>query len=406
MLIDKPTPCISFKSNPRYIHTYYYSNVIFTGLSLNFPDILLYLKDENKLILPYNERFMSFNKKTFYEENGMTFELNAVSSSSFYDDPVYFFVYNTENYYHFIYDTLPYLYQFFELRKTHPSIKLLVQRSSKTNDLLKFVKETFELLDLEYVFIDGNTNYKDVYFGSSLTHEDLSNEPPNKEIFTIYEKMISKANSMQIEIPELLHKKIYVSRRSYLHNCGDNIGTNYTNRRVCLEETELVDFLSTKDFVEVFPETWSMIAKIQIFSTAKGVVGFIGGGVCNLLFSPCSTESIVLLSPYFLDINYRFKYSLDHTSIRYYSNTSVHFIKHPFAKYMRVKIVAGQYKDVWAEIEDIELDKFNVILGNKTSVTIPTNGERTYVGIDDVQLADNGLNSPFHLDLDLFKEWI
>ena len=42
------------------------------------------------------------------------------------NDPVFFFIYNTDNYYHFIYDTLPYLITYNHLKSDISNLKLLM----------------------------------------------------------------------------------------------------------------------------------------------------------------------------------------------------------------------------------------------------------------------------------------
>jgi len=401
-------PIVTILDNPRDIHLYKLENVICTGLSLYYPNVLLLSKNNDKLYLPYNEKSMSFNRKTIYEEKDMKFEVCNKNIDNVVTTPVFFFIYNVENYYHFIYDTLPYLYYYFEVKNTIPECKLLIQTHSVNTTLFKFVKETLELLNIhDLEFVKENTLYSTVYVSSSLTHQDKSNEPPNKQAFYIYEKCINEAlNSCNTLFPI---EKMYVSRRTYLHNDTSNIGTNYTQRRVLKEETEIVEYLNTLNFKEVFPECWTMREKIYYFSNAKVIVGLIGGGMCNLLFSNNNTKSLVICSPYFLDINYRFKYSMEHTQIKYIKDTSVEYSIYPYAKYQRVKLKDGKY----AEIIDVIKENNDIILkcmlGSETSVSILCSNNIITVNSKDVNLIDNGLNSPFTLDITSiykFKDWL
>jgi hypothetical protein len=401
------------KDEPRNIYLYNLENVTCTGISLYYPNILLL--SNNTLYLPYNEKSMSFNRKTIYEETDMKFIPNSINYNKVITTPVFFFIYNVENYYHFIYDSLPYLYYYFELKKTGCNCKLLIQtHDNKSKELFPFVKETLNLLNIseeDLLFVDNNTLYSRVYISSSLTHQDKSNYPPNKQIFDIYKRCIDKALLTVDNIIPI--DKMYISRRTYLHNDTSNIGTNYTQRRVLKQETELVEYLNTLGFKEVFPELWTMKEKIFYFSNAKTIVGLIGGGMCNLLFSDKNVKSLVICSPYFLDINYRFKYSMEHTQIKYIKNTEVEYNIYPYANYQRVKILSGEHKDKYAEIVDayyLEKDlMIKCMLGSETSVSVLCSDNIVVINSKDIQLIDKGLNSPFNMDVSSIyslKEWL
>jgi len=64
-----------------------------------------------------------------------------------------------------------------------------------------------------------------------------------------------------------------------------------------------------------------MKEKIDMFSSAKYVAGPIGGGMCNVIFSPPSTKVISINSPLFFDVNKRFKYSMNHTCLNHFNHT-------------------------------------------------------------------------------------
>ena len=106
--------------------------------------------------------------------------------------PVFYFVYNMANYYHFVYDTLPYLYGYFNEKKVHPDMKLLVSPPDGKDDLYPFVWESLELLGIkrqDVIFLDTDTVYDRVCIGSSLTHNGLSNCPPHQGVFDILNSM-------------------------------------------------------------------------------------------------------------------------------------------------------------------------------------------------------------------------
>ena len=129
------------------------------------------------------------------------------------------------------------------------NLKLLMSPPEGKKDLYPFVWDTFELLGItraDVIFLDTKTRYNTVLVGSSLTHDGLSDKPPHKGIFDIINRM--KGNSNGVE-------KIYVSRRSWIHNNKDNLGTDYTERRRCLNEDDVVNFLQKRGFKEIFVRT-------------------------------------------------------------------------------------------------------------------------------------------------------
>jgi hypothetical protein len=158
-----------------------------------------------------------------------------------------------------------------------------------------------------------------------------------------------------------------------------------------------------------------MIEKIFYFFHAKSIVGLIGGGMCNLLFSPSTTKSTVICSPLFLEINNRFKYCMEHTNIQFVTSTEIIFERHPYAKYQRIKILSGKFKDMYAEITAAKLNPtsnqidLTCMLGDTTSVSILCSDNKITISSANVELIDQGLNSPFSLDMTSIyglKQWL
>jgi hypothetical protein len=301
--------------NGRDIEVAYFFSCQFTGLSKHYPQPLIYSHQTHKLHLPTKEMFMSLGRGTVYEET-MEYDVeHPFDFKNFFSVPVFYFVYNMANYYHFIYDTLPYLYSYFNEKKINPDLKLLVSPPEGRDDLYPFVWECLELLGIgrkDVVFLNPETLYNMVVVGSSLTHNGLSNTSPHSGVFDIIHRMKGKYQG-----PE----KIYVSRRTWLHNNFENIGTNYTERRRCVNEDEVVELFKSYGYDEVFCENMTMKEKIGLFNSAKHVAGPIGGGMCNVIFSPQKTKVISINSPLFFDVNTRFEYSMMHTQLHHFNHT-------------------------------------------------------------------------------------
>jgi len=376
--------------NNRSINIYKIENVKPVGSNLYYPNCML--KSEGIIYNPINERIMSLMNLDKTEIKIEEFETNK-----FEDDPLFFFIYNTDNYYHFVYDTLPYLISFLKIKKEIKEIKLLMNYPNSNNKYFyKFVNEFLDILGIksdEIKIVDKNTNYRNIYISSSYTHGDDSNLPPRKEIYEFYKRMSSIVlNNNKMETP----KNIYVSRRTWINKDLSNIGTNYTTRRRLNIEDELVDLLKSKGYAEVFTESLTTIEKIIMFQQAENIIGSIGGGLCNVLFSSEKTNLIAIVSPTFLDINKRFEYSFNNVNTLYFNETR-HIELDKWKKYMRVS-----FNDIVGEIEEIHKNKLLIsyvdenVAGWNSSMKF----NKILVNKNDCKPLDDGLNSHWTFDIE------
>jgi hypothetical protein len=396
---------ISTPDSSRRIAYTKFEDVVFCGRNLHYPNLLLHTSSQ--LISPYDERVMSLKCDSFYEKNIYTGPL--YQGQSRYVDSVFFFALNVDNYFHFIYDSLPYLYYYIELKKTLPSLKLLVQTSSPTKQSLPmFVTESFSLLGIdEYILLEKDVQYKEVYVGLSMTHGGQSNEPPHPSAFFIWNQMSASASSfLSSDLKPI--DKLYISRRSWLSKHPENIGTNYTLRRKCVNEDALVSYLESKGYTEVFCEDMTMAEKLFYFSNAKAIVGIIGGGLCNALFSKKNTVLHCLNTPAFLDINQRFLFSMQHTRLSVHSICSHAAHEGPYTLYTRAKILDedSPLYDKIGEISSYLNGQYELKVAKEAVAGFSQDFAFDSVYVDESKLAplDGGLNSPFVCDLDTFKQ--
>jgi capsular polysaccharide biosynthesis protein len=379
--------------NNRIINIYKLEHFSVTGHNLFYPNILL--QTETDLILPLLEKTMSLNMGTIYEKNKMIFNPLKQKIKYTCKEPLFFLIYNTDNYFHFIYDTLPYLISYFELKKTIPNLKLLMQYPNpQKQEMYRFVLEFLKILDItkeDIILVNTNTKYNEIYISTSYTHDIDSNLPPRKEIFDFYKNIVNivKYKYKPIKSPQY----IYISRRTWLHNDFSNIGTNYTTRRKLVNENELVENLLKEGYEEVFTEKLTTIEKIQYFSNATNVIGAIGGGIANVLFSPKTTKLIAIISPTFLELNQRFKFCLNTVNVFYDMNTK-HIEDTEFKTYMRVKTKDNK---IIGEIEKIYDNKLLISYtdGSNTGWNSQNDYKKIELFINDVEKLDNGLNSPW-----------
>ena len=231
--------------NGRKIDLYKFENCLFTGLNLYYPNTLI--KFENELVLPTLERTMSLKSGTIYEKFNMNFDYYEKDCKNSCNIPLFFFIYNTDNYFHFLYDSLPYLISYLHLKNSIPHLKLLMQYpNEQKTTFYPFINEFLEILNIfkeDIILVDEDTLYSEIYVSTSYTHDIDSNLPPRKEIYDFYQNIVSIVKKKYIYTNVSTPQKIYVSRRTWLHNNFSNIGTNYTTRRRLVNEDEIVQSL-------------------------------------------------------------------------------------------------------------------------------------------------------------------
>jgi capsular polysaccharide biosynthesis protein len=303
-----------------------------------------------------------------------------------------------------LYDTLPYLFTYLELKKTIPKLKILINYPNQTNTFYKFNLEFLtKIINVDDLIIHSNNVYKEMYISTSLTHGGYSNNPPRKEIFQIYEILKNNINYSNIDEKHKTLDQIYISRRSWINNDTSNIGTDYTSRRKMMNEDLLVETLKEYGFIEIFAENLNTDEKIFLFSNAKYIIGAIGGGMANLLFSKSTTKTIVIETPYFLEINHRFKYSMDHTIIKYMRDVTT-YTTSPIPLYCRVKIIENK---MIGEISDYNMNNDTYLINLSNSVAGFNNKssfKNEWFLSNEFELLDNGLNSPYTININSLLE--
>jgi len=385
--------------NKRSINIYTLNECILDGVNLNYPNSLIYTKETQKLYLPVNEQTMSLKSQTIYHTQGLKYECDNTIHKE-YENPVFFFIYNVENYYHFLYDSIPNLISYFHLKKSNSNLKILINYPPDKQEFYKFIIEFFDILGVtnDLVIVEKNTEYKKIYITDSYTHNGMSNVSPRKEIFDFYKLIVTLALQKEKEIKTKTYDCIYISRRTWIHEDYSNIGTNYTTRRKLVNEDELVTSLGNMGVKEIFTENLSMIEKIVLFNKAKFIIGPIGGGLANVVFSNPSTKLIALISPTFLTVNQRFKFSLDCVNVLYFHNTN-HIEHGNFKTYMRVKTDA----DIIGEIVEVYEDELLISYCESKS-NVGWNFEKEYkktkISKSNAIKLDDGLNSPWIINLD------
>jgi hypothetical protein len=392
--IKNKTVFLKKDKNGREICIYELDNCSLVGTSCYYPNTLLYCTNTHETFNPIREKIMSLNSAA------TLLKTSSVPDTVQYEDcPVFFFVYNTDNYFHFLYDTLPYLISYKHLKSKINNLKLLMNfPTPEKHEFYNFVIEFLFLLDItkdDILIANQKTQYKKIYISTSYTHDIDSNLPPREEIYELYNSIVDIVNR-KYPINEHI-PNVYISRRTWIHNNLSNIGTNYTTRRKLVNEDNLVRALVKKGYKEIFAETLTTIEKILIFSNAKKIVGAIGGGIANALFAKPETELFVLISPTFMDKHKRFNYCFKNKKTTFFDK-SVHVEKSVWKKYMRVKVntqnIIGEIEKVNSRTIDVLHTEHNVAGWNSQMKLKRTK----YLKKDCIRL-DDGLNCAWKIDL-------
>ena len=108
---------IDSSSSKRQIKLYTFDDCYFDGWDFSYPNIIFKEKKGLFWYLPVKERFMSLGRDSNYSDQVTWPDNESREVSKYYcERPAFFFGYNLKNFYHFMYDTIPYLNGFLYLK--------------------------------------------------------------------------------------------------------------------------------------------------------------------------------------------------------------------------------------------------------------------------------------------------
>jgi hypothetical protein len=231
------------------------------------------------------------------------------------------------NYLHALIEGISNLYNYFELKKYIPALKLGVYEGH-SNFVYDLINCT--IINKNDIFIcKPHFKYDKVYFSSILTRKfnGIKNEHTSmykNEIYEVYDKIINNINNNINndiinninKIVPIYYDRIYISRRTWIHNDLSNIGsTNTTQSRKILNEDEVVELLTTKyNFTEIFGETIDTEQKVKLLNNCKYIICPVGSGIANIVFCKKTTKIMVINNQ-----SYNINYLID-THIKRYKN--------------------------------------------------------------------------------------
>ena len=364
---------IDSSSSKRQIKLYTFDDCYFDGWDFSYPNIIFKEKKGLFWYLPVKERFMSLGRDSNYSDQVTWPDNESREASKYYcERPAFFFGYNLKNFYHFMYDTIPYLNGFLYLKNRGKNPVLLLPSDCK-DTLPNFVAEFFEsigiCLEKDVIYPSKSLVIKTLYVVTSFTHNGLSLDPPHPKSRTPLTIAINKQNNMNqsLKIKEKVissdnNKLIYISRRTWINGPSSNIGTDFTQRRRFCNEDQVAEMLAKKGFTEIFMEDLNLNEKCQILENVKLIVTPAGGGLANLLLCEPPTKVLIINSPLFWDVNNRLRYAFDHLDIIDFNFTKFETFVEPKTSGTNQLSAEGGLNSPWScDLEKLELKVDSIV---------------------------------------------
>ena len=141
------------------------------------------------------------------------------------------------------------------------------------------------------------------------------------------------------------------------------------------------------------------LEKIFLFSSAKEIIGSIGGGLANALFCDHNVKLQIIVSPTFFEINERFQHCFKDLKVSYFLDTE-HIEKQKHKKFIRVLSHDNKVGEILEVLGEKVLISY---LDNKVAGwnSLVPHKKKLY-DKKDISLLDGGLNSMWKVNLEKF----
>lgn len=390
----------------RDIKIFRLDECISCGTFDSYPNIVF--KKRKETYYPLQDKNIRSTFKNVYEENHMMLDYKQkVQLKRKVNESVFYFIYNTQNLFCFLYDAVPYLISYMKLKSNFPTLKLLMQYCDTENKTFQpFVWPILNLLGIKKTdvkMLDGETRYRKIYISSSYTHDEGYHDVPRKEIYSFYKKISdAAAEKIKSDIPTL-PKKIYASTHKNMQEKFEKMSRQPENyaRRYFTNEKEFIEEYTVKNkFKEVFQDSseYTILQKIVMFSRAESVIGQLGENLALALFCPKTTKLILIVTPVYLFTFPRLRYCYNHTNHKYFTKTE-QIEETTFKLYMKVQSKT--------EIDNIVA---TVTTTNNTTdrisieyTDVEGNFKQENVDSDNYIKIDEGVDSPWKINIDALK---
>lgn len=175
----------------------------------------------------------------------------------------------SHNYPHWLYDVLP---RFYMLQCTGCSCHSLIMNP---NPYRSFVQETLTMLGISEPTVIRTHNHFNIQTDRLIVPSFMMNSHSPAWTTSALRRMLLPKRDASVITPE----RIYISRKK-------------ASVRRIINENEVIQCLEAYGFVSLCLEDWTVAQQIQMFSSAKAIVGQHGAGMSNLAFCTPGTRVI------------------------------------------------------------------------------------------------------------------
>ena len=286
--------------NVPSIHPYYYGDKEIKKINIINPEIYLAeLKNVNVFGL---SNVITTEKKGLYDlalhkdvkrydfADGIVVNINKrfiqvanlVKSTKTIEKGIHLCGTATNNYYHFIIESLTRLLLIND-KNLSPDIPLLVSRQSLQ---IPQMVEAFKWYSKgrQYIELEDNIEYKvmNLIYPSPLTWSPLNIKPPyniraqDMRISECAVRFLRENAPINCSKKRSNNRKIFLARKK----------SSVSSYRSLINEEEIVDLLKTKSFEIIYPEKLTFKEQVETFNTASVIIGATGAAFTNILFAP------------------------------------------------------------------------------------------------------------------------
>ena len=190
-----------------------------------------------------------------------------------------------KNYFHWLFDVLPKLYLFEQVH----SLKKIDYFLFPNLDL-SFQKQTLRLLNINrkkcLSSIDHRHIFSDKIFVTSHPYVLNFNSKYGSRNIPDWISSWLKKRFLKFSSNKFKYDKIYIDRKI----------KNTFNERYLINNREIRNYLTKKDFKILYLEDYSFKDQISIFKNAKIIIGLHGAGFANIVFCKKGTKIIEILN--------------------------------------------------------------------------------------------------------------
>jgi capsular polysaccharide biosynthesis protein len=178
------------------------------------------------------------------------------------------------NYYHWICESI---FRLWMVRHQFDKVILILPEYYKDADFIVGSLEPFKIKNIFYIPKGKSLMVKNICLPQIKSVCDSYNAMQVKQVRDFYKNYVLHEKKMSVNQID----KLYVSRR-------------FAKRRQVMDEDRILEILKKYGFTIFYPEKFTFLEQVAIFSRAEYLVGEHGSGLTNLLFMPKNSSLLEL----------------------------------------------------------------------------------------------------------------